>query len=105
MEDECSDCERLKNKQRTLDEWAVLMRERDEARDALKVEREIQRLMLERLGIERIPADLFYGLIEGEIERLRSAIEYALGWYEPNVASHEDGEVCHRLRWALNDHR
>jgi len=36
-----------------------------------QVESEIQRLMLDRLGIEWTPGEPFYSLIEAEIERLR----------------------------------
>lgn len=40
---------------------------------ALDVEHEIQRLMLKRLGIEWIPGEPFYSLIEAEIDRLHLA--------------------------------
>jgi hypothetical protein len=42
---------------------------------ALAVEHEIQRLMLERLGIEWTPGEPFYSLVEAEIERLRAALQ------------------------------
>lgn len=42
--------------------------------DALAVEHEIQRQMLERLGIEWTPGEPFYALVEGEIERLESEV-------------------------------
>lgn len=45
--------------------------------DALAIEHEIQRLMLERLGIEWTPGEPFYSLVEAEIERLRAALEQA----------------------------
>lgn len=63
--------------------------------DALAVEHEIQRQMLERLGIEWTPGEPFYALVEGEIERLESEV----------VAEHELNRQAmagiERLRAAL----
>lgn len=42
--------------------------------DGLAVEHEIQRLMLQRLGIEWTPGEPFYSLVEAEIERLQRAL-------------------------------
>lgn len=46
----------------------------------LAIEHEVQRLMLERLGIEWTPGEPFYSLIEGEITRLRAALEDLGAW-------------------------
>ena len=40
-----------------------------------KVEHEIQRLMLERLGIEWTPGEPFVALVEDEIVRLRAEVQ------------------------------
>lgn len=42
--------------------------------DALTVEHKIQSEMLERLGIEWIPGEPFYALVEDEINRLRTML-------------------------------
>lgn len=43
--------------------------------DPLKVEHEIQRLMLERLGIEWTPGEPFYSLVEARLDALRAENE------------------------------
>jgi chromosome segregation ATPase len=54
-------------------------------RDALNVEHEIQRVMLERLGIEWTPGEPFYSLIEAEIERYAAAADH----YDQKLAEAE----------------
>jgi predicted nuclease with TOPRIM domain len=49
-----------------------LHRENERLRAALEVEHEIQRQMLERLGIEWTPGEPFYSLVEHEITRWRT---------------------------------
>ena len=63
----------------------------------LDVEHEIQRLMLERLGIEWTPGEPFYALVEDEINRQRAALKvhHDLGlWSEGHTVCPECGQAC-----------
>jgi hypothetical protein len=52
---------------------------RKPSQDALEVEREMQRAMLARLGIEWTPGEPFVALVEDEIESLRVTVQMLEG--------------------------
>lgn len=62
------------------------------ANDALAVEHEIQRQMLERLGIEWTPGEPFVALVEDEIRRLRNA-GLRLAADSATELAHKDTEI------------
>lgn len=69
---------------------------------ALAVEHEIQRLLLERLGIEWTPGEPFYSLVEGEVEQLRAELRAAKGAWRESEAENDQWQKKLAEVWAEN---
>lgn len=82
LHDQIRQLRRLQLRETEWDGWDTLaeqMRQKiSRLEGALHVEHEVQRLMLERLGLEWTPGEPFYSLIDAEITRLKQDTERVL---------------------------